>query len=150
MAAGFFPGNVLRCTHLHVFFLFSSVIVFITRFSALCMSLMDGVGVFIMQRNFTRLAGPIDDWLSPMCNPLFSLAGRRPLGVHCSSSYSLYILLLYFHLLQLRASLQQRPILTSLSMSKFKKPEPQFGEYLECSANASFHIMAVTLRCNSL
>ena len=131
-------------------FLFSSVIMFITRFPAFCMPLMDGGGVFILQRIFARLAGPIDDWLSPMCNPLFSLAGRRPLVVHCSSSYSLYILLLYWHLLQLRASLQQRPIFTSLSMSQFKKPELQFGEYLECSANASFHVMAVSLRCNSL
>ena len=102
--------------------------------------------MFILQRIFARLAGPIDDWLSPMCNPLFSLAGRRPLVVHCS----LYVLLLYWHLLQLRASLQQRPNFTSLSISQFKKPELQFGEYLECSANASFHIMAVSLRCNSL
>ena len=57
---------------------------------------------------------------------------------------------MYWHLLQLRASLQQRPIFTSLSISQFKKPELQFGEYLECSANASFHIMAVSLRCNSV
>ena len=104
----------------------------------------------ILQRIFSRLAGPIDDWLSPMCNPLFSLAGRRPLVVHCSSSYSLYVLLLYWNLLQLRASLQQRPNFTSLLISQFKKPELQFDEYLECSTNASFHIMAVSLRCNSL
>ena len=106
--------------------------------------------MFIRQRMFTRLAGPIDGWLSPMCNPLFSLAGRRPLVVHGSSSYSLYILLLYWHLLQLRASLQQMSNFTSLSISSFKKHELQFGEHLECSANASFHIMAVVLRCNSL